>query len=572
MKGSSLGSLRVRLAWVVLLAIIPSLGLIYYNARTQRAAAITSAREGVERLARLAAAHNTRVIEGTRQLLVTLAQLPEVRGADPVRCSETLRKLLGEYSFYSNLGVAAPDGKVLCSAVQLKGPVSVVDGSWFHQVMVAHDFAVGEYQMDAFCGYPVIGPDNQLSRVVFASLDLGYPTRQMALNLPTEGATLAVVNRDGVVLGETGGVENRVGRTIPEAAQVKEVSTYRGRGGDQWFDPTGVERIYAFYPIGGKRAGVDLYVTASLPTSVVFAAADAQLKKNLFALAVIALLALAAAWFGGEAIVLRRANDELERRVQERTRELAHEQFLLRTLLENVPDSIYFKDREGRFLRSSRAQAKRFGLSDPAQAIGKTDFDFFKKQHAEEAFKDEQQIIQTGQPMVGIEENSPLADGTERWVSTSKMPLRDQQGNVVGTFGISREITERKRAEQALAKDRSMLRTLVDSFPDLVFIKDTKGRYVFNNAAHRAFLQVSSFDDLAGKTVHDLYPKELAERLHTDDDEIIAAGMPVLHREGELTDRKGRKVRAVTSKIPYRDDQHRVVGLVCISHLLDGPK
>ena len=315
-----------------------------------------------------------------------------------------------------------------------------------------------------------------------------------------------------------------------------------------------------------------MYVSASLPTSVVFAAADAQLKKNLFALAVIALLALAAAWFGGEAIVLRRANDELERRVQERTRELAHEQFLLRTLLENVPDSIYFKDREGRFLRSSRAQAKRFGLSDPAQAIGKTDFDFFKKQHAEEAFKDEQQIIQTGQPMVGIEENSPLADGTERWVSTSKMPLRDQQGNVVGTFGISREITERKRAEQALAKDRSMLRTLVDSFPDLVFIKDTKGRYVFNNAAHRAFLQVSSFDDLAGKTVHDLYPKELAERLHTDDDEIIAAGMPVLHREGELTDRKGRKVRAVTSKIPYRDDQHRVVGLVCISHLLDGPK
>ncbi|HUJ71485.1 MAG TPA: PAS domain-containing protein, partial [Verrucomicrobiae bacterium] len=205
------------------------------------------------------------------------------------------------------------------------------------------------------------------------------------------------------------------------------------------------------------------------------------------------------------------------------------------------------------------------------QVIGKTDFDFFKKQHAEEAFRDEQQIVQTGQPLIGIEENSPLADGTERWVSTSKMALRDQQGNVVGTFGISREITARKQAEQALAKERSVLRTLVDSLPDLVFVKDLKGRYIFNNAAHRAFLQISSFDDLAGKTVFDLYPKELAERLQADDDEIIAAGMPILHREGELTDRKGHKVRAVTSKIPYRDEEHRVVGLVCISHLLDGP-
>ena len=572
MNGSSRRSLRVQLAWLVLLATIPSLGLIYYNARLQRAAAVASAREDVERLARLAAAHNTRVIDGTRQLLVTLAQLPEVRSGDLSHCGEILRNLLGEYSFYSNLGVAAPDGKILCSAMPMANPQTVVDGSWFHQVMVAREFAVGEYRMDAFCGYPIFGTDEQVSRVLFASLDLGYPTRQMALNLPTEGATLAVVNRDGVVLGETGGVENRVGRTIPEAAQIKEVSTYRGRGGEQWFDPSGVERIYAFYPIGGKRAGVDLYVTASLPTSVVYTAANAQLKRNLIALAVIALLALAAAWYGGEAIVLRRANDELERRVQERTRELAHEQFLLRALLDNVPDSIYFKDRDGRFMRSSQAQAKRFGLGDPAQAIGKTDFEFFKKEHAEEAFKDEQQIIRTGQPMIGIEEFSPLADGTERWVSTSKMPLRDLQGNVVGTFGISREITERKRAEQNLAKERSMLRTLVDSLPDLVFIKDTKGRYVFNNAAHRQFLEVSSFDDLEGKTVHDLYPKDLADRLHSDDDEVIAAGMPVLHREGELTNRKGKKVRAVTSKIPYRDEQHRVVGLVCISHIIDGAK
>jgi PAS domain S-box-containing protein len=556
----------------VLLAVVPSLGLIYYNARMQRTAAIASASETVDRLARLLASHNTQVIEGARQLLATLAQLPDVRDGNSERCGAALKDLLGEYSFFSNLGAATPDGKVMCSAVELTEPSSVAASSWFHQVATNHEFAVGEYQSNACIGYPILNSNNHLSRILFASLNIGYLTRQMSYTLPTEGAALAVVNRDGAVLGETGSVENHVGGIVPEASKIKAVAASRSRGGGSWFDPGGVERIYAFYPVGGKRAGVDLYVTASLPTSVALASANAQLKKNLFALGVVALLALAAAWFGGEAIVLRRANDDLERRVQERTRELAHEQFLLRTLLDNIPDSIYFKDREGRFLRSSRAQAKRFGLSDPAQTIGKTDFDFFKKEHAAEALADEQQIIQTGQALVGIEENSTLADGTDRWVSTSKMPLRDEHGNVVGTFGISREITERKRAEQALAKDRSVLRTLTDNLPDVVFIKDTKGRYVFDNAAHRAFLQISSVEDVAGKTVFDLYPKELAERLHADDSAILAAGMPVLHREEELTDRKGRKLRAVASKIPYRDEQHRVVGLVCIFHLLGEPK
>ena len=78
-------------------------------------------------------------------------------------------------------------------------------------------------------------------------------------------------------------------------------------------------------------------------------------------------------------------------------------------------------------------------MKDPAEAIGKTDFDFFKKEHAAEAFADEQQIMQSGQPVVGVEESSPLADGAERWVSTSKLPMKDKDGNIVGTFGISRD-------------------------------------------------------------------------------------------------------------------------------------
>ena len=578
MKRGSLGSLRVRLSVVVLLAVIPSLGLIYYNAREQRVTAVALASENLERLALVMAEHDALVIDGARQLLTTLAQLPEVQDGDASRCGAMLEKLLEQYRFYSNLGAVAPDGRQLCTAVRWKEPVSAANSLWLKQAVQTREFAVGGYENKGnrtdsnpslTLGYPIVGSDNQVQRVLFASLEFAYLIRQLGASTRDASVELAVVDRNGMVLGQVGGREYRVGRSSREAAQIREASADRARGAGQVLDPAGVDQIYAFFPIGGRRAGGELYVTASMPTGIAYAGATRQLQKNLIGLAVVALLALVGAWYGGDALVLRRANDELEQRVQERTRELAHEQFLLRTLLDNVPDSIYFKDVKGRFLRSSRAQAKRFGLHDPAEAVGKTDFDFFAKEHAQEAFADEQQIIQTGQPLIGIEENSPLADGTERWVSTSKLPLRDKDGEIVGTFGISREITERKQAEHALAKEHNMLLTLIDNLPDLVFIKDVKGRYVFDNAAHRAFMEVGVLGNIVGKTVFDFYPKELATALHADDQGVLAGGAPVLNRQEHLTDRKGRNIPVVTSKIPYRDAQRRIVGLVCISHMLD---
>jgi PAS domain S-box-containing protein len=131
---------------------------------------------------------------------------------------------------------------------------------------------------------------------------------------------------------------------------------------------------------------------------------------------------------------------------------LAREQYLMSTLMDNMPASIYFKDRESRFIRLSRAMIDMFGLDDPSQAEGKTDFDFFGHEHAQAAYEDEQRIIETGQPMLNMEEKETWPDRPDTWVLTSKLPLRDKEGNIVGTFGISSNITPRKRAEEALAR------------------------------------------------------------------------------------------------------------------------
>jgi two-component system, NtrC family, sensor kinase len=127
---------------------------------------------------------------------------------------------------------------------------------------------------------------------------------------------------------------------------------------------------------------------------------------------------------------------------------LETERQLLNSLLESSPDRLYFKDRESRIFRCSRAQARLFGLKDPDAAIGKTDFDFFTAEHAQAAFDDEQEIMRTGQPMTGKAERETHPDGRVTWALSSKMPWRDKAGNIIGTLGISSDITALKKAEE----------------------------------------------------------------------------------------------------------------------------
>jgi PAS domain S-box-containing protein len=123
------------------------------------------------------------------------------------------------------------------------------------------------------------------------------------------------------------------------------------------------------------------------------------------------------------------------------------DQELLRALMETLPDTVYFKDLHSRFLRVNRAMARKDNLSDPNDFIGKTDFDRFTLEHAQPAYDDEQRIIRTGEPILNLEEKETWPDGRVTWVSTSKFPLRDSDGRIVGTFGVSRDISAEKRAE-----------------------------------------------------------------------------------------------------------------------------
>lgn len=128
------------------------------------------------------------------------------------------------------------------------------------------------------------------------------------------------------------------------------------------------------------------------------------------------------------------------------------ERFIIDTIMENSQDTFYFKDKESRFIFISKNVASRLGISDPDYVIGKTDFDLFKEPHAGEAYRDEQYIIRTGKPILGKVEMETWKDGSTTWVSTSKYPLYDRDGSIIGTWGISRNITDLKKTEEELER------------------------------------------------------------------------------------------------------------------------
>jgi PAS domain S-box-containing protein len=129
---------------------------------------------------------------------------------------------------------------------------------------------------------------------------------------------------------------------------------------------------------------------------------------------------------------------------------------LVSAFLENIPDLVYFKDRESRFIAVSHSKARRHGL-EPADLIGKTDGDFFSPTHAEWARVDEENIMATGTPVLGKLEKIAWPDGRVTWAVTSKLPLRDEGGEIIGTFGLTKDVTESKRLELELEKSQKEL-------------------------------------------------------------------------------------------------------------------
>jgi len=293
--------------------------------------------------------------------------------------------------------------------------------------------------------------------------------------------------------------------------------------------------------------------------------------------------------YNGRLAILGTAMDITERKNAES--KLAEASNLLETLLDNSPDCIYFKDRECRFMHFSKAFEKLFHVSDLQSVKGKTDFDYFKTDHAREAYEDEQEIIRTGKPLIGKLEAETHPDGRITAALTTKMPWRDNSGKIIGTFGISKDVTPLREAEAKLAYERDLLHALLENFPDVIYFKDLQSRFVRIShskivsarqtvlAKYRTEHPDAKDEDLPphlrndeafgewliGKTDFDTYSEERARDAFEDEQKIIKTGEPILAKVERTEQADGAVTWCISTKMAWRDKDGRIIGTFGLS-------
>ncbi len=267
---------------------------------------------------------------------------------------------------------------------------------------------------------------------------------------------------------------------------------------------------------------------------------------------------------------LKAANRELERTIaDQRIAEnlLAHERDLLRALLDNSPDGIYFKDRESRFIRCGRSVVERLGRREYSEVIGRTDADFFTAEHARDSRLAEAEVIRSGQPLVGAVEKETFLDGRVLWMLTSKLPLRDKHGNIIGTIGISHDITLLKNAEMALEKEKDVLAVTLRSIADGVIATDVHGRIVLLNQVAE---QLTGWNraEAVGTLLNDVFRVRPAEADGHETDLIrraVSGGEQAVHGQTHVLLARDGIERSVSESVaPIIDRDGRTIGAVLV--------
>lgn len=253
-----------------------------------------------------------------------------------------------------------------------------------------------------------------------------------------------------------------------------------------------------------------------------------------------------------------------QKRVQEA---FQRERNFLRTLIDNLPDIVYFKDNEGRYVLNNQAHLRSIGASRQEDVLGKTTFDFNPPELAKQYFDDEMELVRTGKPMIEKEELALHRDTeVQRWHLTSKIPLIDEYGKVTGIVGISRDITDHKYYEDKVQQERNLLRTVIDNLPDYIFYKDIEGHYILNNLPHLRSIGAEHQEDVVGKTTFDFNPPDLAKIYAEDELKVVRAGQIMPDREELALHRDtGERRWHLTTRVPVIDKYGKVTGLVGIA-------
>lgn len=234
---------------------------------------------------------------------------------------------------------------------------------------------------------------------------------------------------------------------------------------------------------------------------------------------------------------------------------------LYHSLVDRLPIHVIRKSLDGRLTYANRCYCDLLGRP-LSELMGKTDFELFPKELAEKYVADDRRVAESGAIFHDIEKN--VAEGKPRYFEVYKVPVFGGDGLVAETQAIFWDVTERMETRLALARERDLLRTLMDHLPDLVYVKDRDSRYILGNIAQARLSGLARPEDLVGTSAGDFFPADLAAHYVAEDRAVMESGDPMLNREEHWFDRYGREFWFLSSKVPLRDQDGELIGIVGI--------
>lgn len=246
-------------------------------------------------------------------------------------------------------------------------------------------------------------------------------------------------------------------------------------------------------------------------------------------------------------------------------RKLAEEELRkLSRAVEQSPSIIFITDAAGRLEYVNPQFTKITGYT-AEEAIGRFPRILDPGEISRKEYEERWHVLRSGDKWQG-EFCNRKKNGEHYWESGSISSIKDENGAITHFVAVKEDITARKRAEEALAAERNLLRTVIDNLPDHIYAKDTECRFILKNLTDVRQMGAASPDEVVGKTDYDYYPPKLAAQYYADDQTVLQSGQPLINREEPITAADGTQGWILTSKVPLRDAQGKVVGLVGIGH------
>jgi len=514
-------TIRSRLLLLVLISVLPALGIIIYSGLDRSSREIEDAKSDALEAVKSLAYEHERVMGSTRQFLMTLAKIPDIQNLNMTASNQLLEGLLKQNPLYGGIIVLNAQG-ILCSSAPPSKPTSMVSSKFFQDVVRTRDFSVGEY---AICrslnrpvlhlAYPITDAKGRFKGMVGISLDIARYARMFSMEKLPQGSTLSISDHRGILLYAYPENGNHVPRTdLPDMIGYMSHQLHQRR--EEVFTYTGVDDVkrlnaYRRFRLRANESAY-LFIRVGIPESKAFYHAKRALSINLVLLSFAFLIAVFSAWFLGNAIIVNRLNKlvEASRRIEHgdlKTRtgldhrpdelgevgrvfdEMAealeiknaeHEQAeeklkktadQWQTTFDSITDLVMILDRECRIVRVNEAAVRFFNLPMD-NIIGKQCFTLLLGTEKPPEQCPYERMMETRQH----EETEIYLAGKGLWLYVSVDPVLDGNGNVMDVVYIAKDITDRKRAENALRLSEERFRELYDHAPVGYHEYDIEGR------------------------------------------------------------------------------------------------